>query len=376
VELEVTSEQEFFQETTRKFITAECPVSAVRALRHDAVGYDPAYWRQGAELGWTSLLVSEADGGGSISGEGVIDLTLVAHEHGRHASPGPLLPTNLVAAAISRSGSADQRAEALPGILAGETIATWAHAEPAPNARLGTVTATADRIDGGYVLSGVKAPVESGGTAQLLLVSALVEGRPTQFLVPADLAGVTVEPLHGLDLTRRFSRVVLDGVRVPASAVVGSPGEAAQDIERQLELGLVIQLAETAGAMDAALEMTTEWAFNRYSFGRPLASYQELKHRFADMKVWLEASHAIAGRAARAVQDDGDDAAEWVSVAKSYVGQWGPELAQDCVQMHGGIGVTHDHDLHLFLRRITVNRAILGTPREHRDRLVTILEAR
>jgi alkylation response protein AidB-like acyl-CoA dehydrogenase len=191
-----------------------------------------------------------------------------------------------------------------------------------------------------------------------------------------DTPGVTVEPMQSLDLTRRFSRVVFDGAQVSASAVLGGPGEAGQDVERQLQDGLAIQLAETVGAMDFAFQMTMEWAFNRYSFGRPLASYQELKHRFADMKTWLEASHAIASKVAHAVQDEAVDAGELASVGKSYIGQYGPELAQDCVQLHGGIGVTCDHDMHLFLRRITVNRALLGTPSEHRDRLVTILEAR
>jgi alkylation response protein AidB-like acyl-CoA dehydrogenase len=383
MELEITSDQEFFQETTRKFIRAECPVTAVRALRFDDRGFDPAYWRQGAELGWTSLLVSEEDGGGSISGRGLVDLTLVAHEFGRHASPGPLLPANVVASALSRRGSPDQKAAWLPGLLSGEVVAAWAHPEPAPNAGLGVVTLEITREGDDYVLRGVKAPVEAGGQAEVLLVSArLADGGLIQLVVPVGTPGVTVEALTGLDVSRRFAKVVFDGARLPASAVLGDPGgDTSVEVERQLQEGLVIQLAETVGAMDIAFEMTVEWAFNRYSFGRPLASYQELKHRFADMKTWLEASHGVAAKAAHSVQDaaPGEQygaASEYTSVAKSYIGQYGPELAQDCVQIHGGIGVTYDHDLHLFLRRITVDRALLGTPAEHRDRLVTILESR
>jgi alkylation response protein AidB-like acyl-CoA dehydrogenase len=376
VQLDISSDQEFFQETTRRFIGTECPIPAVRALRHDPVGYDPGYWRQGAELGWTSLLVSEDDGGGSISGRGLVDLTLVAHEFGRHASPGPLGPTNIVASAISRSGTAEQKATWLPGLVSGEVIGAWAHPEPAPNAALGTVTVEAASRDGGYVLRGVKAPVEAGAQAQVLLVSARTDdGGITQFVLAADTPGVAIEPMTGLDLSRRYGRVVFDGAAVPASAVLGPVGSADADLERQLQEALVVQLAETVGAMDLAFETTVEWAFNRYSFGRPLASYQELKHRFADMKTWLEASHGIAAKAAEAVQDE-ISAGEYVSVAKSYIGWYGPELAQDCVQIHGGIGVTYDHDLHLFLRRITVNRAQLGTPSEHRLRLASILEAR
>jgi len=122
--------------------------------------------------------------------------------------------------------------------------------------------------------------------------------------------------------------------------------------------------------------MTVQWAFDRYSFGRPLASYQELKHRFADMKTWLEASHAVADAAAEAVSQGGPDGSELASIAKAYVGDYGSELLQDCVQIHGGIGVTFEHDLHLYLRRQIVDRATYGTPAEHRQRITNLVEHR
>ena len=121
--------------------------------------------------------------------------------------------------------------------------------------------------------------------------------------------------------------------------------------------------------MDAAFDMTVDWAFNRYTFGRALASYQALKHRFADMKSWLEASHAISDAAADAVADRTDLAPEIASAAKSYIGEQGPELAQECVQLHGGIGITYEHDLHFFLRRVTLDRVLYGTPAQHRRML-------
>jgi alkylation response protein AidB-like acyl-CoA dehydrogenase len=130
-----------------------------------------------------------------------------------------------------------------------------------------------------------------------------------------------------------------------------------------------------AGAAAKTFDFTVEWAFDRYSFGRPLASYQELKHRFADMKTWLEASHGLASALAHGVQAGGPDAAETASATKAYLGEYLPELMQDCVQMHGGIGLTADHDLHLYLRRVACGRATYGTPAEHRQRIAAIAAA-
>ena len=376
MEPQLTSDQQLFAETSRKYLEDKADVTTLRQLRHDERGYDPAYWQQGCELGWTSLLVSEEDGGGSVSGEGVEDLALVAYEFGYHASPGPLVATNVVAAALSRAGSAEQKADVLGGIVAGELVASWAYGEPHPGDRLGAVTMEAARDGDGWSLSGVKQPVEAGGSAQHFLVTARTGDGLTQFLVPADTPGLTVTPMHTVDLTRRFSSLRFDGCKVDASAVVGEPGAAGPDVERQLRLANVMQCAEMVGALDRAMEITVDWAMARYSFGRPLSSYQALKHRFADMKTWLEASHALADAATRAVQDESDGAEELVSAAKAYIGHYGPELCQECVQMHGGIGVTFEHDMHLFLRRVTLDSVLYGTVTDHRLRLADILEAR
>jgi alkylation response protein AidB-like acyl-CoA dehydrogenase len=373
--LELDSDQAFFQETTARFLDVHVPVGEVRRLRDDLAGFDRTYWRRGAELGWTSLLVSEAHGGGSISGEGLVDLTLVAHEFGRHAAPGPFVPTNVVAGALSDAAD-DAHTQLIAELLAGTSIATWCLGEGRPNDRLGQV-AFEIRVDGDeVVLDGVKRPVESADEASHMLVTGRTGDGLTQVLVPADLPGISIRPMRTVDLTRRFSVVTFDGVRVPASAVVGEAEAADEDVERQLQHALVLLNAEAVGAMQAAFDMTVAWAFDRYSFGRPLASYQALKHRFADMKVWLEASHAISDETAAAVAAGASDASELVSIAKAFIGDFGAELMQDCVQLHGGIGVTFEHDLHLFLRRLTVNRALYGTPAEHRQRVTDLVERR
>jgi alkylation response protein AidB-like acyl-CoA dehydrogenase len=155
--------------------------------------------------------------------------------------------------------------------------------------------------------------------------------------------------------------------------VVGEVGAAAAEVERLLQVACVLQCAETVGAVDRMFGVTVEYLGDRYSFGRPLSSYQALKHRLADDKLWLEASHAIASGAARAVAERRDDAQELVSAAKAWIGPHATELLQDFVQLHGGIGITWEHDLHLYLRRATVNRVTYGTPEEHAERIAARL---
>jgi alkylation response protein AidB-like acyl-CoA dehydrogenase len=162
---------------------------------------------------------------------------------------------------------------------------------------------------------------------------------------------------------------------VPAASRVGEPGAADAHDELLLDLTAVLQAGEIVGAMERAFDLTLRWTGDRYSFGRPLGSYQEIKHRMADLRTQLEASAAVAEKAARRVGEDSPDAPTWASAAKAYVGRVGPEAIQDCVQLHGGIGVTFEHDLHLYLRRATVDAQLFGTPAYFTERLVRLVEA-
>lgn len=367
MELILTDEQEFFRDTTRRFLAARCDLAEVRRLATTDEGFDEDDWRQGAELGWTSLLVPESCGGGSVSGAGVVDLTMVADAFGRHVAPGPLAPTNVVAAALARDPEARHH-ELLGRILAGQAVAAWCGSEHAWDQ--GGVVAVRD--GNGWAISGTSAPVEAAGQAEVLLVTASLEGDLVQVVVPTATEGVTITALDGLDAVRRFGRVSFDALSVGGEARLATDRSGRVEVERQLQEALVIQTAEMVGAAERTFELTVEWAFDRYSFGRPLASYQELKHRFADMKMWIEASHGLASALAREVQAGMPGAAETASAAKAYLGTHLAELMQDCVQMHGGIGLTTDHDLHLYLRRVTSDRALLGTPTVHRRRLAAI----
>jgi alkylation response protein AidB-like acyl-CoA dehydrogenase len=367
--LGLTDDQQFFRETTRKFLEREAPITTVRALADDPNGFDRAWWARGAELGWASFLVTEDDGGGSLSGEGVVDLAIVAEEMGRLVSPGPLVPTNVVADAVARGGPPELRAEVLPGIVAGDTVAAWCIAGPGGgwDAEGVAVTATAD--GDGIVLDGVSTPVEHAGQADELLVTARTGDGLTQCLVGPSAEGVQIEPLDSVDLVRRFASVRFDGVRVPESRVVGAIGDAASAVERQLHLAIALQSAEVVGALDRVLELTIDYLGDRSSFGRPLASYQAIKHRIADMKMWIEGCHGVTELAVRAVQDDDPEAVEILSAAASYLGDHASEILQECTQLHGGIGVTWEHDLHLYLRRVTLDQNLFGTPAQHRERI-------
>jgi alkylation response protein AidB-like acyl-CoA dehydrogenase len=371
MDFDLTADQKLFRTTTRDFLDKQMPLPRVRELGEGGGGFERDWWAQGSELGWNSMLAGSY--GDSISGEGLVDTCIVAEEMGRVTAPGPLLGVNVVTAALSEAANADEHGELITALMAGEAVASWAVYEPkhgwapmAPGVRAAAAGA-------GYVLSGVKDRVEAGDQADWFLVTAAAPDGVVQLLVPAAAPGVRITSEQSLDVVRRYARVELDGVSVPGSSVVRPAASAEAAVNRQIQIAVALQCAETAGVIERVFEFTTQWAFDRYSFGRPLASYQALKHRFADMKLWLEACQATASAAAHAAAQRSEDADELASVAKSYVGQRATDLVQDCVQMHGGIGVTWEHDIHLYLRRATVNRTMFGTPGEHRRRLADLL---
>jgi alkylation response protein AidB-like acyl-CoA dehydrogenase len=365
----LSEDQRLLQETTRRFLEERSPVGEVRRLLDDPTGFDRDVWRQGAELGWASLFVPEAHGGMAEGGEGVVDAAVIAEELGRVVFAGPFLPVNVVAHALARSGSDAQQKEVLPGLASGELVATccFAGRGVAPGTDASGVRAT--RSGSGYTLDGAHGYVQDAHVADFLLVAASTDAGPTQFLVPAGAPGVDVTPLDALDLGRRLCDVRFDAAAIPDDAVVGTVGVAAPEIEHLLDVAVVLQCAETVGVAARALEFTVEYAKDRVAFGRPIGSFQALKHRFADHAMWLEAGEAATAHAARAVQAGDADASAATSIAKAHVGRSATEITRDCVQLHGGIGMTWEHDLHLYVRRAVSNEALWGTPADHRERL-------
>ncbi|CAJ1583505.1 acyl-CoA dehydrogenase family protein [[Mycobacterium] wendilense] len=367
-DLAANPEQLLFVSTTRAFLDKEASLTHVRGLHDAGTSFEPAWWQRAAELGWASLLVPEELGGGSVSGDGVADLALVAEQIGRSVAPGPLHPVSTVLAGLVEAP--DGHEETIEALVAGELVASWAVYEPRRPLRLqdadGTeIQTTATRTDSGYRIDGVKDRVEAGAESGAVLVLARCDGALRQFLVPTDAPGVTVTTQDSIDLVKRYARIEFDGVEVDTSAAVGDAEQTPAIVERQRQIALVLQCAEIVGILEAVLAMTNQWLVDRHSFGRPLASYQALKHRAADMKMWFEAARGTTAGAVAAVSARADDAPLLVSVAKAYVAERAPVMLQDCVQLHGGIGVTWEHDLHLYLRRISLYRAMFGAPEDH-----------
>jgi alkylation response protein AidB-like acyl-CoA dehydrogenase len=369
VRYDASDDQLLLRETTRRFLESRSPISETRSWIGREPRFDAELWRAGAELGWISLFIAEALGGAAESASGVVDAVLLAEELGRVIHNGPFLPTNVVAFALSAAGTEAQREAILPRLAAGEQTATWcfAGAGAADGTRPGTLRARS--ADAGFVLEGESGAVQAADSADHLLVTARHDEGLSQFLLPRISPGLSIQPCEALDPRRRLANVRFDGVVAAPGQLVGEAGDAAGAVERQLQLAVVLQCAETVGVLDRALEMTLEYARERVAFGRPIGSYQALKHRLADHATALEAGKALTDHAAQSVEDDAPDAAIAISLAKSHVGRSGSEIARDCVQIHGGIGVTWEHDLHLFVRRAISNEALWGTPAAHHERL-------
>ena len=375
MQLELTEEQAAFQEAVSRFIASEVPLLKVRDLYEHRLGFELDWWQNATQLGWTSLFVPEAYGGGSLSGGQTRDAVILAEEIGRALAPGPFRPVNVVAAGLGASSNVANHAEFLGGLLDGTEIAVWAFAEKAarwtPEAVQSTLVASGD----GLLLNGTKHYVEAANAASSALVTVRSNGGLSQVIVPLDSAGVQVNSARSIDMTRRFGTIVFTDVSVGSDAVVGEIGDAHTAVQQQLQIAVALQCAEMVGVADRTLEFTLEYGRDRFAFGRPIVSFQVLKHRIADMAQWLEGCKAISDDLASAIDAGDTEAQRLAHVAKSYVGDKTSRIVDDCVQITGGIGVTWEHDIHMYNRRAVLDRALYGSPEEHKDELYTLLDS-
>src|SRR5581483_5210588 len=314
---EITDDQRVLLDASARFVDDTYPLTRVRERAFDDGGFATDYRRRAGELGWYSLLVPEGLGGGRVSGNSVLDAALVAYTRGRTLPPAPFVGTNVVARALALAGTDEHREKVLPALMAGDSSAAWVVAAPPGRPQLdGPARAIAG--SGTYMLTGHCTYVAAGDAHAWLLVTAATDGGPVQLLVPPETPGVRVVALDSLDLTRRYAEVHLDGVELPASSLVGTPGDA-DLVADQLAIACALTVAESVGAMDRDFEMTVAYAKDRIAFGRPIGSFQAVKHLLADMSLLLEMSKAVALAAARTLGTGDPYGPEAASMAKAFV---------------------------------------------------------
>jgi alkylation response protein AidB-like acyl-CoA dehydrogenase len=369
--MELTEEQEMLRAATRQLVDRYSPVGAVRARSQQPADIDRDGWKAGADLAWPAMLVPDRYGGAGPTG-GLVTAAVVGEELAAALQPWPFIEVNVFADAVARYGSASQCEQLLPGLAAGTTLATWAIADDSRSwDGTGRIT-TARRSPGGWTVSGCKTAVVGADSADHLLLTAAGPDGPLQLIVPTSEPGITIVPLHGLDLSRCLAEVRLEQVRVAVSAELGEPGDRAP-IERQLQVAGALCAIDTVGATQRLFDSTVRYASERVAFGRLIGSFQAVKHQLADGVTWLEACQAAAWQAIEALGADDADALEFVSTAKAFVGEHCPRIAQMCMQVHGGIAMTWEHGAHLYLRRVRTNDALYGSSGWHQDRLCSLL---
>jgi alkylation response protein AidB-like acyl-CoA dehydrogenase len=364
-----SEEQELLRSEVRKFLDANAPLEEVRKISEDAngPGFSREVWKQIAELGWTGLIIPEEHGG---VGLGWADLLVVLEETGRSLFPSPLVATTLAAEAIRQSGSEAQRAAYLPRLADGSAIGTIALAEadaaPGPEGIALAGRASAE----GVVLNGEKSFVADAGAADLFVVAFRHGGSLSLAVVERDAPGVSTAEFAGIDLTKRLGRLTLDDVSVPAAAILEGADEAA--VSALLDAGATAIAAESVGAAEAALALTTKYANERIQFGRPIGQFQGVKHPLAEMYVDIESFKSLVYYAAWCLDEGHEDLAIAASRAKAYASDVFPQIGIDTVQLHGGIGYTWEYDAHLFLKRAKWMRPAFGDADYHYDRVATL----
>jgi alkylation response protein AidB-like acyl-CoA dehydrogenase len=374
-----SEEQELLRDTARKFLEAACTTKFVRERMATSEAVTPEFWSQLAEQGWLGINFAEEDGG---SGLGLTDLVVLMEEMGRAVMPGPYLATALLGgAAIREAGSAAQRQEYLPRIAAGEFKATLAATEP--NARWDApgITMSAQPMRGGFELSGSKLFVPDAHLADVIVVAARTRDGSTMedgvslFLVPKDAAGLGMSLMLSIDETRKLCELRFDNVAVPQTALIGGLHEGWPALGRVYAGAAVALSAEMCGGAQRVLEMTVEYAKLRETFGKPIGSYQGVKHKCADMLVEVENAKSLTYYAAWAVDENQADAPLAVSMAKSYASDASRKVSNAGIQLHGGIGMTWEHDLHLYMKRAKASEVAFGDATWHRERVASLLGA-
>lgn len=365
-----SEEQDLLRQSARDFLVNKCPMTLVRRMMEDDSGHAEDLWREMAQLGWQGLILPEEYGGAGLD---FVDLIVVLEEMGRVVLPGPFLSTAVYGAvALLEAGTDEQKEAYLPKIATGELLVTVASMEPNGRWDADGIEATASEDASGYRLDGVKLFVPDGHVADLLLVAARTPGSTqtdgiSLFCVGKGAPGVTVTPLQSMDQTRRIAEVKLEAVQVDASARLGELGGGWRTLERLADRGKVALCAEMCGGAQQVLDMSVEYAKVREQFGKPIGAFQAIQHKCADMMVQVESAKSATYYAAWAVANDTEDAPLAAAMAKAYCSDAYRVVAGEGIQIHGGIGFTWEHDMHIYFKRAKSSEVSFGDATWNRE---------
>jgi alkylation response protein AidB-like acyl-CoA dehydrogenase len=371
MEFALNEEQEMLRTMARDFLEKECPKTLIRQMMEDETGHSPELWKKMAEVGWLGLILPEQYGG---SGMNFRDLTVLCEEMGRAIMPGPFLSTLVMAGlTILQAGTEEQKQELLPKIASGEAVFTVAVTEEDGDFWPEGIQMRAIKQGDDYILNGSKYFVPDAAAADYIIVAART-GRPTPpeegitlFLVDKDDWGVYVAPLKTMDETRKQYELVLTRVAVPGRYVIGQVDRGwpvLQDTALKMTAALC---AEMVGGCEWVLETSVNYAKERVQFGVPIGSFQAIKHKCADMYSAIEYARSLMEWAAEAVRENDPNARLAVSMAKSFCGDAYKLVTNHGVQIHGGIGFTWDHDMHLYFKRARSSDTAFGDSTYHRE---------
>jgi alkylation response protein AidB-like acyl-CoA dehydrogenase len=368
--LGISAEQRELRESVRRFLTERAPLTRVRELMEIPDGTDPDVWRQAsAQLGLPGIAVPEEYGGAGFS---FAEQAIVLEELGAALFTGPYLAGAVLAAtALLASDDTEAKKDLLPGIAAGETVATLAFTEDGGSWEPASIRLAATKTtENGWRLDGHKSFVLDGHAADLILVVAATGtgGTLSLFAVAGTANGLTRRPLPTLDQTRKLARLAFD--RTPAR-LIGEPGAARAMLDHTLDVAAVALAAEQLGGAQRALDMAVAYAKVRQQFGRPIGSFQAIKHRCADLLLEVESLRSAVGYAAAAVAAGSAEVAVLAPLLKAYASEVYSHVAGENIQIHGGIGFTWEHDAHLYLKRAKASELFLGDASYHRERLAT-----
>jgi len=371
MDLALREEQEMLKKTAQGFLENKCPKTLVREMEKDEKGYSTELWHEMAELGWMGLVIAEKYGG---MGMKFLDLAILIEEMGKFLVPGPFLPTVVYCGLpIAAHGTEGQKQEFLPKIAGGSIIMTLALTEPSADIEARSIETRAVADGGDYVLNGVKLFVPDAHVADYLLVVARTmesedEDRGiTLFLVDAKSAGIGYTVLSSIASDRQCE-VVLENVRVPESNILGELDRGWQIIPKVLEQAAVAQCAIMVGGAQAVLDMTVAYAKERIQFHRPIASFQAVQHKCANMLVALEGSRYITYEAAWKLSENIPAAME-VSMAKAWVSEAYRQICAEGHDIHGGVSYMVEHDMQLYFRRAKAAELAFGDGDIHREKV-------